>query len=246
MHGAVSAAGAFAPTGPAGSGDQSLKQIMFTFFRRPKFYAESKTDKYLRETFFRKRARGVVVEVGAAGPKFLSMSRHFRESGWRAITIEPNPYFIEQHQAEGLRVLPFACGQADQDDVDFELVHQPAEMEGGRISYESFSALKVVDAYRAHNPTITTRTIKVNVRRLDTLLAQESVETVDLLSIDVEGWELQVLDGFSLERFRPVVVMENFLRDPGYADYMVRRGYRLFADLYPNQVYTPIERNNVA
>src|SRR5262245_6216011 len=44
------------------------------------FYAEDELDRYLREEFFGDAARGVMIEVGAAGPKYLSMSRHFRES----------------------------------------------------------------------------------------------------------------------------------------------------------------------
>jgi FkbM family methyltransferase len=204
---------------------------------RQKYYAEDKTDKFLRKTFFKHVERGVMVEVGAAGPTYLSMSRHFRESGWRVVAIEPNPYFIAQHEKEGFTVLPFACGERDEDNVDFEVVHQPAAYGGGTVSYESFSSLGIPDSYRKANPGITSRIIKVNVRRLDSLLTQEAVDRVDLLSIDVEGWEVQVLNGFSLEKFKPVVVMENFVRDPNYATYMERRGYRLYADRFPNQIY---------
>ena len=206
------------------------------------FYAEGELDRYLRNKFFGDVARGVVIEVGAAGPKFLSMSRHFRESGWRVITIEPNPYFVEQHAAEGFPVLRYACGELDQDDVDFETVHLPAVYSGGKVTYESFSALKVREGYRAILPSIQTQRIKVSVRRLDTILQQHApdVTQVDLLSIDVEGWELQVLNGFSLERFAPrVVVIENFLRDRAYRTYMARRGYRLHAKRPPNEIYVP-------
>jgi FkbM family methyltransferase len=50
------------------------------------------------------------------------------------------------------------------------------------------------------------RRIKVNVRRLDTLLAEHAphVRQLDIVS-DVEGWELEVLDGLSFERYRPTV-----------------------------------------
>lgn len=208
--------------------------------RPPGFYAEDGLDRYIREAFFRDRQRGTMIEVGAAGPTYLSMSRHFRESAWRVIAIEPNPYFVEQHAAEGFSVLRYACGEHDADDVDFEIVHQPAAYAGGQVSYESFSALKVRDSYRALNPSIQTQRIKVRVRRLDTILKEHApdVRRIDLLSIDVEGWELQVLEGFALKRFSPrVVVIENLLSDPAYPQYMARRGYRLHATRPPNQIY---------
>jgi FkbM family methyltransferase len=213
---------------------------MFGLFSRQRFYAEDKADRVLRKTFFRRQVRGVMVEVGAAGPTYLSMSRHFRESGWRVIAIEPNPHFVAQHRAAGFDVIPVACGDHDEDGVDFEIVHQPAAYAGGEISYESFSSLKVKDSYRTHNPVIRPETVKVNMRRLDTVLEQENVSTLDLLSIDVEGWELEVLAGFSLERFRPrVVIMENFNRESAYVSYMQRRGYRLHSEIFPNQVFVP-------
>jgi len=213
---------------------------MFGLFSRRRFYAEAQADHFLRKMFFRRQTRGVMVEVGAAGPTYLSMSRHFRESGWRVIAIEPNPHFVAQHRAAGLDVVPVACGDHDEDGVDFEIVHQPAAYAGGEISYESFSALEVKDSYRTHNPVIRPERVKVNLRRLDTVLEQENVSTLDLLSIDVEGWELEVLAGFSLERFRPhVVIMENFNRESRYVSYMQRRGYRLHIEIFPNQVFVP-------
>jgi FkbM family methyltransferase len=42
------------------------------------------------------------------------------------------------------------------------------------------------------------RKIRVNVHRLDTILAEHAPEPehIDVVSIDVEGWELEVLRGF--------------------------------------------------
>lgn len=207
------------------------------------FYAEDEIDRIVREKFFPDYSyKGVIVEVGAAGPQYLSISRHFRESGWQVFAIEPNPDFCDLHRKAGFEVLQYACSDHDEDDVDFEVVHQPADYKGGRITFESFSALKVLDSYRAHNPSIKTRTIKVRLRRLDTILAQHAreVRSIDILSIDVEGWEIGVLEGLSVERYKPkVIIMENFLRDPKYRTYMKARGYRLHSDMYPNDIYVP-------
>ena len=116
----------------------------------------------------------MIVEVGAAGPEYLSISRHFRESGWRVLAVEPNPEFCGLHRRAGFDVLQYACGDHDENDVDFEVVYQPAEYKGGRVTYESFSALKVMDSYRALKPDIKTRTIKGNLRCLDTILVEHA------------------------------------------------------------------------
>ena len=44
-----------------------------------KFYSEFETDKYLRENFFPDLDyKGIMVEVGAGPPEFISNSKHFR------------------------------------------------------------------------------------------------------------------------------------------------------------------------
>jgi FkbM family methyltransferase len=207
------------------------------------YHGEDEIDRVVRETFFQDHSyKGVIVEVGAAGPEYLSISRHFRESGWRVVAIEPNPEFCALHRQAGFEVLQYACGDRDEDGVDFEVVHQPADYKGGRVSYESFSSLKVLDSYRALNPRIQARSIKVDLRRLDTLLAKHApdLKTIDVLTIDVEGWEIFVLEGLSLDRYKPkVIVVENLMGDARYISYMNQRDYRLHLSMSPNEIYVP-------
>jgi hypothetical protein len=44
---------------------------------------EAVVDRLVYERFFAGASDGVFVEVGAAGPEFLSMSAFYRELGWR-------------------------------------------------------------------------------------------------------------------------------------------------------------------
>lgn len=206
------------------------------------YYAEDHIDRVVREAFFRDLSyRGIIVEVGAAGPEYLSMSRHFRESGWRVLAIEPNPDFCAMHRQSGFDVLQYACGEHDEDEVDFEIVYQPADYKGGRITFESFSALRVLDSYRALNPRITSRTIKVKLRTLDTILTYHApdVHQIDILTIDVEGWELEVMQGLSANHRPRVIMLENLLRDAKYRQYMLERGYRCHVRMPPNEIYVP-------
>ena len=81
---------------------------------KPRYYAEHNTDRVIREAFFPDfKVKGVMVEVGGGTPEFLSMSKHFKESGWRTIIIEPNPFFAEQHRLIGNEVYEFACSCED-------------------------------------------------------------------------------------------------------------------------------------
>lgn len=204
--------------------------------------AEGDVDRLVRARFFPEETDGVMVEVGAARPDFLSLSASFRRLGWTVVSVEPNPEFCALHRAHGHEVLQYACGDHDEDGVDFCVVDSGGmPHSGGAVSYESFSSLAIKDSYAAlAHSDLDVRKIKVDLRRLDTILREHapSVERIDLLAVDVEGWELEVLGGLDFDTFRPrVIIVENLLRLHSYRDYMKSKGYRLWRGLVPNEVY---------
>lgn len=207
--------------------------------------AEKDIDKVIQDRFFPTQKQGVLVEVGAAGPSYLSIGASFRERGWVVIAIEPNPYFCEQHLSAGHQIHQYACSSEDKDQVDFYVVNlNAAEYLGGNVSFESFSSLGIkggfADDLKKSPNKPETKVIKVDVRRLDTILAQHypEISAVDMVAIDVEGWELDVMRGFSIERFRPkVVVLENLFRSRSYRSFMRGLGYRRWQRLKPNEIY---------
>jgi hypothetical protein len=78
--------------------------------------------------------------------------------------------------------------------------------------------------------TLHHKEILVSVRKLDTVLeaAYPKVTSVDVICIDVEGYELDVMAGFSPEQFgTTVIVLENLFHKPEYEDYMKTRGFKL-------------------
>jgi len=207
---------------------------------------ESGVDRVVYDRFFANATSGVMMDVGAAGPDFLSIGALFRDRGWRVIAIEPNPDFCQAHRAAGHEIYRYACGDRDADNVDFQVVDSHgAAYEGGAVSFEAFSSLQVKPAYRALVPDLDSRTIQVDLRRLDTILAEHApdIDRVDILSVDVEGWELEVLAGLDFDRYAPVVVIaENLFGDRGYRRAMADRGYLLWRRVAPNDLYVNADR----
>jgi FkbM family methyltransferase len=207
------------------------------------YYAEFETDRIIRESYFPDFSyKGTMVEVGAATPDFISMSRHFRETGWRCICIDPNPKYVEMHRLAGSEIYPYACSDEDKDGVDFQVVHKSDDYAANVISDQSYSALKVKDNYLAHdNITIhdlPVVNIKVNVRKLDTVLSQLKIKHVDYVSIDVEGWELEVMRGFNTRKYKPeIILLENYTHSPQYREYMGKIGYTLDKQVEYNYIF---------
>lgn len=204
---------------------------------------EGDVDLIVGKTFFpNQEYRGIIVEVGAAKPDYLSISRSFRHLGWCAIAIEPNPKFVELHRALGHEVIECACGANDADGVSFFVVSNDGIYLGGQVTNESYSSLGIRGKYAASMKTVPTKVteIKVQTRRLETILSERSIHQsdVDILSVDVEGWELEVLAGLSANEPGPkVLVIENLFREAHYVDEIMKRGYAFWRRVQPNDVF---------
>ena len=83
---------------------------------------EGDLDRLVYNEFFSHRSTGIIVDVGAGRPDFLSISRFYRDVGWRVVAIEPNPMFCARYRAAGFDILEYACGNHDADDVPFTVV----------------------------------------------------------------------------------------------------------------------------
>jgi FkbM family methyltransferase len=207
-----------------------------------KYYAEFETDKIIRENFFSDfDYKGIMVEVGGGTPEFLSMSKHFKETGWRTIVIEPNPKFVEEHKNHNNEVYQYACSYENKKG-EFTIVEQNVSAYGGIVTDHSFSSISVNKDYldrTGFNLTdLNTKKIEVEIRRLDTILDELSVNNIDILSIDVEGWELEVMMGIDTNKINcKLIVVENFLNDSRYSDFFRGIGYTLKEQINYNQIY---------
>jgi FkbM family methyltransferase len=207
--------------------------------------AEHDVDLLVQQAFFAESVRGVLVEVGAARPDYLSIGASFRARGWKVISIEPNPDFCAEHRSLGHNVLEYAASDEEADDASFCVVHlKGANYLNGTVSFESFSSLGIKGKFAALYETMKSmsdvETIPVKVRKLDTILAthEPDLQTIDVLAIDVEGWELNVMRGLSVNRYQPkVVILENLFDEAGHVSFMSERGYKRWRRLEPNDVY---------
>jgi FkbM family methyltransferase len=206
------------------------------YFYSKKYYAEFDTDKYIREKYFSDFSyKGVMVEVGAGPPEFISNSKHFRDSGWRTICVEANPKFVEQHKNAGSEVYHYACSDKEED-TEFIINYNNDNWYSQENDGVSFSSLDI--RYKNVPNHNTQEKIKVSTIRLNTLLEKVNADKVDVLSIDTEGWELDVMNGFDHIKYSPkVIVLENFESNPEYEKFMNQRGYKKDISLGYNEIY---------
>lgn len=160
-----------------------------------KFHAQFEEDKWVVENLDLPE-KGFFVDVGAAHPQYFSNTCHFERNGWDGILIDPDPrnvsLLIDGRMAQ---VAPFAITKEDFDVVTLNMTNSPA------IS-------TLVDT--SEKPRYD-RPIKIVGFTLDTLLSIYKVESIDLMSIDVEGKEKDVLESFTIKRWQPKIIIIEFI-----------------------------------
>src|SRR5229473_2269859 len=147
---------------------------------------------------FAGRNTGFYVDVGAADPVNLSVTKWFYDLGWSGLNIEPNKQLFDRLAADRPRDINLDCGAgATASEAQF------FESDVGELS--SFDS-RVQDNTQSIGVKGSTRTVAV-APLTDLLKLHCPGCAIDFLKIDVEGWESEVLKGLDLRQFRPIVIV---------------------------------------
>ena len=162
-----------------------------------KFHGWNLLDKELRAYFPDYAYKGIMLEIGAFEPIRLSNTFHFEQNGWDTYQFEANPKDIKLFDIRKNKCFNYAISNINKDNINFSVINSSGWTAG-------FSAL---------TPTIPTYTnypadiISVPVRTLDSFFQKELIhlnnKIIDIITIDVEGGELDVLKGLNMQRIRP-------------------------------------------
>ena len=168
---------------------------------------------------------GFFVDVGAYDGVASSNTLAFEELGWRGICIEPDPDISNQCRTKR-SAFTFTCAIGTG-----EKLFQPFHI---NRSDRGTSGLR-------REPT--GESILVPVRELSNIIDLWNPPSLDLLSIDTEGSELEVW--LSRGRWDPKVVIIEFLTEPGGSrlerirEQLEFDKYRLVHTTHANAIFVP-------
>lgn len=162
------------------------------------------------------RKRGIFVEAGANDGLSQSNTLLFeRHLGWKGLLVEPVPTLFHQCKVNRPKARCLNAALVAIDDARTEIEMWSC----GLMSFVegSFSSAEEADAHLANSQLMDQpRPEKVTVpaRTLSSLLDEAQMGQVDLLSLDVEGFEADALRGIDFRRHRP----RNILVEARYPD----------------------------
>lgn len=175
---------------------------------------------------------GVFVEVGANDPVIDSQTWALESEGWTGLLVEPLAERASELRKQRTAIVEeVACGPPELDgtEAEFHVSHRK----------DALSSLNPAGA-KPGNEFSETR--HVPVRTLDSLVKKAGLKQIDFLSIDVEGFESEVLKGATLERLRPrLCLIEDWAIDWTVHRQMTAAGYKRVRRTQVNSWYVPRE-----
>jgi len=182
----------------------------------------------LKEAFFAGENAGYFVEVGANDPQLHSETWHLEQRGWTGVLIEPQPHLAEKiRQSRTAKVYAVACSS--------------------RVNSGSCMSLNIAGAHSSLEDDFFVfgmkrqGTLKVPVKTLDEVLIDAKAPVpIDFLSVDVEGHQIEVLDGFDIARWQPrLLLIEDHAMNTRLHRLLVARGYKWIRRTGLNSWYVP-------
>jgi FkbM family methyltransferase len=178
--------------------------------------------------FFNNKKNGFYVDVGANEPIIESQTYHLEQLGWSGLLIEPLPHYINilQAQRSGV-VVGYACSSPENHGKVLDII-----VAGGHSTLN--------DAPIAINSN-SNELAQVGCRTLDSILEENKVPVgFEFISIDIEGHEMEMFKGFSLDHWKPqLVLLEDHVINHEKHRQMSQYGYQVILRTGLNSWYVP-------
>jgi FkbM family methyltransferase len=167
------------------------------------------------QSFFSNVTKGTFVDVGANDPFIESQSYHLEQLGWHGLLVEPLPNMCEllRQNRTGV-VVPYACSSKENHKKILPLI--------------SFGVCSTLESKLIHTNKVKQDVIYIETRTLDSILEENNIEEgFDLLSIDVEGHEIELFKGFDIKKWQPkLVLLEDHVTKQDKHKFMTSNGYQ--------------------
>lgn len=193
------------------------------------FYSQDNQDKYLEQNIFKGFKHGTFVDVGAHDGVNINNTLYFeKNNSWSGINIEPLPKIFDSlviNRPKSINLKYAVCNN----DGETEFLSNTGYTEmisGIKDTFDSRHLQRLERENQEYNSS--TEIIKVETKRLETILDEHEISRVHYLSIDVEGAEFEVIKSINFDKvFIDVIGFENNYNDTSMPiiEYLQNKGY---------------------
>jgi len=179
------------------------------------------------------------LDLGAHHPTYMSNTFLLYSRGSHGVCVEPDPeLFVELRRKRPRDIcLNVGVGLAHAQTADYYVMTTKA--------LNTFSK-SVAERYQSYGSQKIEKVVPVPLLPINQIIEQYCKIPPQFISMDIEGFELQILNTLDFKRFRPLVLCvetltytedrtESKLTD--VIDFVCEQGYLLYADTFINSIF---------
>ncbi|MEM9045985.1 MAG: FkbM family methyltransferase [Pseudomonadota bacterium] len=202
---------------------------------RDSYFSQSGQDAFLEERIFRGKRDGTFFEIGGYDGVTGSNCLFFEmQRGWSGVVVEPSPqYHAACTAARRVPVLQLAIG-GQTGKAEFLDVREGLRQMGGLVRSYDPGTRAQVEADPRHIGEV----IQVDVVTLAELLDKHNLRSIDYLSLDVEGAEMEILSDFPFANYRiDALTVENRLDSEELPELLSANGFHRIEAVGVDDIY---------
>jgi FkbM family methyltransferase len=199
------------------------------------YWSQEGEDILLKRIFANKK-KGFYIDVGAHhSSRFSNTYKLYKESDWNGINIDPNLKSYKNLQKNRKRDINICCGISNKKEVLKFYSFQESAL--STFSLKKKNQLKNNFKFKIK---------KIPCERLDYLLdkhIQKSL-TIDLLSIDAEGYDLKVLQSNNWDKYLPIYIIIEIapttldkIENHPISKFLKKKKYNIYSKLHKSVIF---------
>ncbi len=185
--------------------DSRLEYVTFS-------YAQEGEDLILNR-FLENKEKGFYIDIGAHHPKRFSNTYIFYKKGWEGINIDAMPGSMKAFEQERPRDINLELGVSkEKKELTYYIFNEPA--------LNTFSKTEAEKKDGLNNYRIVEQK-KILTFPLVDILSKHIINnsSIDFMSIDVEGLDLEVLQSNDWKKYRPTLLLVEDLKKQSLAEF---------------------------
>lgn len=180
------------------------------------------------------------IDIGANDPVIRNNTYFFYKNGSSGVCIEPNPEIFKKIKKIRARdtALQIGVGSQQKEAEYFVLTS------GALNTFSRKTAEDTVTNKNYGNQKIE-KVLKIQTTDINSLIEKYTPKGLDILSIDTEGYDLDILKSLNFEKYRPKIICVESLKyegvrmvkDEDIINFLIKNNYLLFGDTYINSIF---------
>jgi len=148
-----------------------------------------------------KKNNGIYIDVGCNHPVYNNNTYLLNKKGWQGINIDIDKKSVQLFDLFRKK------------DLNINLAVSSKKTELEYINFHEKSPINMIKTNQNRNLHSLEKTKKIKSDTLDSIIekSQFKDKKIDFVSIDVEGHELEVIRGFNLKKYKPSIIVIEFL-----------------------------------